>query len=99
MNNANTVGEIKSKLQSAMTQFDAKESKKKSYNRNALGIYFARIDEIAADIESGASVRAAIMAGFSGRGADACLRACGLPISTDHENRDGAYFYRPSSSL
>lgn len=85
----------KDKLVHALTEYDRKQSTKRGYNRHALGIYFQRIDEVCADIENGAEPRAAIMAGFSGRVADACLRALGLPLSTDSESRGGSWCYAP----
>lgn len=82
----------KDKLIHTLTAYDQKQSTKRGYNPYALGQYFQRIDEIIADIDAGAAPRQAIIAGFSGRLADACLRAVGLPASTDQENR-GGYVY------
>ena len=72
----------KDKILHAVTGFDRRASTRKGHNPHALGIYFQRVDEICADIDKGADPRAAIMAGFSGRVADACLKALNLPIST-----------------
>lgn len=81
-------------LISAVTQYDRKQSAKRGYNPYALGIYFARVDDIMRDIEAGADVRAAIVAGFTGRLADHCLRALKLPITTKEE-AFGSPVYRP----
>ncbi len=92
-------------LHSALTQFDAKElartkgSRAKGYNPNALGIYFARVDDICADVENGADLRSAIVAGFTGRVQSVCLKACGLDRATPDEStgRGGAWHYVPAS--
>lgn len=87
---------IRDTLIHAVTEYDRRESTKRGYNHNALGIYFIRVDEICADIAAGADIRAAIVAGFSGRLADACLRACGLAITSNQENKGGAWHYQPA---
>ncbi len=84
----------KDKLIHALTAYDQKQSTKRGYNPYALGQYFQRIDEIIADIDAGADPRQAITAGFSGRLADAALRAIGLTATTDQENK-GGYTYTP----
>lgn len=70
---------LKEKLIHAVTEYDRKQSGKLGYNRNALGIYFARVDNICDDVAAGADLRSAICAGFLGRTADTCLKAVGLP--------------------
>lgn len=94
MQTKSAVETIKSGLIHAVTRYDEKESKKKSYNPHALGIYFERVDEVISDIEAGADVRAAVVAGFSGRLADACLRQLGLAITT-REEAFGSGIYKP----
>lgn len=85
------------KLISAVTQFDQKQSRKPGHNIYALPQYFERIDLIQADMERGATARAAILAGFTGRIADACLRAIGeKPYTQDEEPR--SICYRPVKS-
>jgi len=85
---------VKAKLLHAVTEYDRRESKKPSYNRYALPQYLARIAEIDADIQRGADVRRAIVAGFSGRLADRCLKAVGLDKTSDEEQR-GGWIYQP----
>lgn len=80
----------------AVTAFDRRASTRKGHNPHALGIYFQRVDEVCADIANGADPRAAILAGFSGRVADACLKALGLPVSTLEEARSGRLYYSPT---
>jgi len=97
---------IKDTLESALTQFDAKQfartkgNRAKGYNPNALGIYFARVEEICADIANGANPRAAIVAGFMGPVQSACLKACGLDKPTPEElsPKGGAWHYVPASA-
>lgn len=85
----------KSKLIAAITDFDRRASRKAGHNPYALGIYFERVDAIFADIEAGADVRAAIVAGFTGRICDVCLRALGLPVAQDKEHFGKAWHYQP----
>jgi hypothetical protein len=85
------------KLIHAVTQYDRKQSKKAGYNRNALGIYFARVDDICADIGAGASVADAIAAGFDGRLAAHCLRSLECDIPTNKPASSGAWYYTPAS--
>ena len=92
-----TPPQIRAKLLSALTQYDAKQSTKRGHNPYALGIYFARLDDIMADIEKGATPRAAICAGITGRLADVCLRAVGLPITKEEDAPRGAWHYVPAS--
>ena len=80
----------------AVTEFDRRASTRKGRNPHALGIYFQRVDEVCADIDNGADPRAAILAGFSGRVADTCLKALGLPLSTTEEARSGRLYYSPT---
>jgi hypothetical protein len=95
--------EIESKLISALTQLDAREqirtggTRAKGYNPNALGIYFYRVEQIIADIDAGADVRAAICAGFTGRPLNVCLQALNLPSATVNERlgRGRSLFYHP----
>jgi hypothetical protein len=85
---------ISDKLTSAVTQYDAKQSKKKDYNIYALGIYLERCEAVVADVAAGADLRKAIVAGFTGRLVDFILKQFNLPISTDDEAR-GGMCYRP----
>ena len=89
---------IRDTLIHAVTRYDANESTKRGHNRNALGIYFTRVDDICADIENGADPRAAIVAGFSGRLANACLRACNLSAYTREDALGGPVCYTPASA-
>lgn len=88
----------KQKLVSAVTQYDAKQSKRAGFNRYALPQYLARIDEVDADIQQGANVRDAITAAFTGRLMDVCLKAVGENTSTRDDQRcKGAWHYIPAS--
>jgi hypothetical protein len=88
---------IKDKLVHAATRYDERESKKAGYNPYALGQYFARIDEVSADIERGADPRAAIVAGFNGRLASAMLKAIGQGAISKGEATSGSWCYAPVS--
>ena len=88
---------IKDSLVSLLTRFDERESKKKNYNRYALGIYLQRADSVLKDIEMGAKTRAAIVAGFNGRLGDFILRGLKLPVTTEQEQIGGGWAYRPVS--
>lgn len=74
--------QIKSALIHALTEYDRKQSTKRFYNPHALGIYFQRVNAVCADIERGATPRAALLAGFNDRLLDVCLRAIGESKST-----------------
>jgi hypothetical protein len=87
---------LQEKLVHALTAYDRKQSTKRGYNPNALGIYFQRIDDVIADIDRGADPRAAIVAGFTGRVQDAALRGAGLALGSDQEVRGGSITYQPA---
>lgn len=90
-----TLEQIRARLVSAVTQYDARESTKRGYNPYALGQYLERVEAICADIAAGATPRAAICAGFLGRLADACLRSLGLPKTAEGDEPRGAWHYVP----
>lgn len=89
---------VRARLGLALTTYDRRQSGRRGWNPYALPQYLARADEIAADIEAGASPRAAILAGFTGTLQAACLRALGLPPATaDERNGAGRLVYTPAS--
>lgn len=82
--------QIRTKLVHAATEYDRKESRKKGYNRYALGQYFMAIDNAAELMaEEGESLRSAIIRSFNGRLCDHLLRATNCQIMTDSECRHG----------
>lgn len=92
--------ELKSTLSHAVTRYDRKQSHKPHYNIYALPQYLTRVADIVEDVESGADVQAAIIAGFTqGPLRNACLRALGYNIS--NAETSGSYLgmpvYRPVS--
>ena len=92
-------GTVKTALVHALTVYDEKQSRGARYNPYALPQYFARIDQVCADIENGANPRDAICAAFTGTVLNACLRAIGANKPT-HDELTGAgkgYFYTPVS--
>ncbi len=88
--------ELKDKLSIALINYDGKQSKKRGYNCHALPIYLQRLDEVIEDIQNGASVRSAIVAGYSGRLAAALLKAAGESEYTEKDAR-GPMFYKPAA--
>jgi hypothetical protein len=82
------------KLKSFLTEYDRKQSTKKNHNPYALGIYFERADAVTADVDKGADLRAAIVAGFSDRLCDFLLKKFNLPVLTKDESF-GSGIYRP----
>lgn len=89
--------ELKAKLIHALTAYDRKQAGKRGYNHFALGQYFQRVDLICADVDNGATPRAAILAGFSGRLADVALRVISEAISTREECQSGSLYYQPAN--
>lgn len=87
---------LKDTLTHAVTAYDRKQSTKRFYNHYALAQYFERIEEICADVERGADVRKAVVAGFSDRLLDHCLRALNMPLFT-REEQNSAWGYSPVS--
>jgi hypothetical protein len=85
---------LRDTLFSALILFDAKQAARPGYNRFAMPQYLQRLDEVMADIDAGAPVREAIVAGFNGRLAAALLKAAGQSAYT-HEDGVGGVFYSP----
>jgi hypothetical protein len=71
-------------LAHAVTRHDRAQSRGKSHNRNALGIYLGRCDDIVARVTSGESLQAAIETEFCDRLRDRVLiymRDLGYPVA------------------
>jgi len=90
-----TTEEIRFKLRHALTAYDRRQSKRKYYNRYALGQYFQRMDSVCADIDKGASPRQALIRGFNDRLLDVCLKAIGEPKFTKEETYNETVYYKP----
>lgn len=82
---------LHARLAMAVTALDRKESTKPGHNRYALPQYLAAVANIVADVERGASVRAAVRAAFTGRVLVAVLRGIGEPRLTDDERQADRY--------
>jgi hypothetical protein len=54
------------RLAHAVTAYDRRQSTRRDYNANALGIYLGRADDVAARIDAGDAPRDAICDGFCG---------------------------------
>jgi len=65
----------------ALTEYDRKQSKKSCYNRYALGIYLRNLQQVADDVEAGASIARALYDNFNDRVLSACEKAVGLPLT------------------
>jgi len=92
--------ELKSTLSHAVTRYDRKQSHKPHYNIYALPQYLMRIDDIVTDVENGAEIGAAIVAGFTpGPLRNACLKAVGCNVSNAQSSGSyrGMPVYRPVS--
>ena len=92
--------ELKNTLCHAVTQYDRKQANKADYNVYALAQYLTRVADIVADIDSGANIHDAIIAGFTpGPLRNACLKAVGS--NTSDEDASGSYLgmpvYKPAS--
>ena len=69
------------KLVSILTEYDIKQSKKKSYNRYALGHYMKAVGTVAEAIGGGASLHDALKQGFCG----SLLRHVAKRLGVTHE--------------
>jgi hypothetical protein len=96
-------GTLHSALVHAVTEFDRKEearaarSKRGYHNIYALAQYLKRVEDIEADIANGATVRAAILAGMSGKLCAHVLKAVGETTQTDSEEQAKGLFYVPAN--
>jgi hypothetical protein len=66
---------MKQKLVNALTDYDRKQSTRRSYNPHALALYFEALDDAMAAVERGCNIRKALADSFNDRVLDACLRA------------------------
>ncbi|MBU1621878.1 MAG: hypothetical protein KJ604_20675 [Gammaproteobacteria bacterium] len=75
------------KLSSALTAYDIRQSKRKGYNRYAIGHYLKALEQTERAIDQGEDIRSALVANYCGRLLDVTLKAVGLPLSTRDEQR------------
>jgi hypothetical protein len=87
---------LKNKLIAAASAYDRRRTTKPGYNIYALAQYFARIDEVLADIDAGATPRAALLAAFSDRLLDALLVGIGEQKHAKEE-KTAAWSYQPAA--
>lgn len=71
----------------ALVKYDDRQARSKYYNSHALALYLQALDATEFQIIAGHDVRAELVAHFTGRLLDVILKAIGLPISTDAEQR------------
>lgn len=93
-------------LNHAVTAFDRRQEAKAAsnprayHNAYALPQYLGRVADVVADVEAGATIEAAIIAGFTpGPLRNACLKAVGGKASTQeaHGSLMGLPVYQPAS--
>ena len=74
---------LKCKLEQAAIRYDRRQSTRRGYNRYALGLYLARIEDICVKVEGGADPATAIRQGFLDRLRDVMLKAADLTPEPD----------------
>tara|TARA_R110000868_G_scaffold292846_1_gene553371 strand:- start:457 stop:723 length:267 start_codon:yes stop_codon:yes gene_type:complete len=83
-------------LEQALIRYDRLQSTKRHYNMHALGIYLTRAADIMSDVERGADLREAVIAGFTDRLRDYVLKQMGLaPLG----ERATGVVYQPIKAL
>ena len=82
---ANTIETVHARMLSAITAYDAKQSKRKGYNPYGGAIMLRAMQSALDEMREGTDTRKAILAHFNGRLCDAILRACGLSEQTSTE--------------
>ncbi|HLZ39424.1 MAG TPA: hypothetical protein VKQ11_00585 [Candidatus Sulfotelmatobacter sp.] len=75
------------RLAHAVTAYDMAASRRRGYNRYALGQYLQAVESVDEALRRGKPMREAIVAAFYGRLLDACLKAVGEAQSTREEQR------------
>lgn len=76
------------KLDSAIVDYDKRQSRTKSYNRYALGHYCRAMQEVKADVSGGIPLDHALCRNFNGRLRDKLLKAAGFdPKGYPHYGR------------
>ena len=75
------------KLLNAVTEYDRKQLGKKSYNPYALGHYAAALQNVRDDMESGKTLRQALLKNFNGRLLSVVLKSVGEKDFTKDEHR------------
>ena len=82
------------KLFNAVTEYDRRQSRSKSYNQHALAHYARSLGYVRRYVLQGHPLRDAILNCFLDRLADRLLKSVGLPLMTQHEAKFG-----PSNKL
>ena len=94
INQLEAVMELRDILISALLAYDRRQATRAGYNRHAIALYLERLDDVMGDIQRGAPIRDAIVAGFNGRLAQALLKATGQTAYTETDAR-GSGIYSP----
>jgi len=75
------------KLQTTLIEYDKKESRKKSYNRFAMGIYLQALHQVDEMLFNGTGLRVALLECFNGRLLDKLLKSVDLQTASLNEHR------------
>lgn len=67
------------KLETALIKYDRRQSRSKSYNRYALGIYLKVFQEVIEKVDSGFSLARALYDSYNGRLLTTLEKSVGLP--------------------
>lgn len=78
---------LRFKLTHAVTDHDRKLMRRKGWNSYAIAHYLRGVQEVESAVDGGMDLRKALTHNFCGRLLDVCLKAVGLPESTDAEQR------------
>jgi hypothetical protein len=73
---------LRDKLLHELTEYDRKESTKRGYNRNALGIYMEALNSAMEHIDAGKDIRKVLVGHFCGRLLTKMLKAAGCAPDT-----------------
>jgi hypothetical protein len=82
------------KLFNAVSEYDRRQSRSKSYNPYALAHYARSLGYVRRYVQQGETLRDSILNCFLGRLADKLLKSAGLPLMTNDEAKFG-----PSNKL
>jgi hypothetical protein len=76
MTNTETMDmDTKQRIVAALTEYDRKQSTRRSYNHHALALYFEALDEAETAVNRGQTWEAALKLSFNDRVLEVCLRA------------------------
>ena len=91
-----TINDVRTRLVNAATQYDIRQSKRPGHNPYALAQYFQAIESLCSSIDpdngpTAGQIRTCILHWFSGRLADAMLKAVMQEKATKEEARQAGW--------